>query len=373
MAYSNRRASHDDGSNTTTYPTKQRTNSIDSGVANNKIDTSRRLSVDTSSACHVQATVIAHGPPVAFFGSCVIDDIFYIHGGVKTRGDHAPSNRMFKFQNNTWTEITTEDSPALSYHQCIVMEHGQYIITIGGWDGSKRKSDVYVFDVANTTWHQTHAAGFPSGGGLNNHAVIPFKSHDAGILVIGRDGSLRTQRKHGDAYCLRGDPAKHTFRWEHYPIGVDSRSGHSLIGHSSSLYIIGGRADHLIQQYTGVPVENQYICNNLYSELKEMIKSNVISPMKKLPSTRKDHTSIACGSDLAIVYGGETFDGKLREPSNEMFVVTLDTHQHWYNLGQIEFGRQGHAMISLGDQLIVHGGLGKNGVCDETFAIDLIR
>ncbi len=163
------------------------------------------------------------------------------------------------------------------------------------------------------------------------------------------------------------------YRWEQFPIHVDSRSGHSLIGHGSSLYIIGGRADHLIQHYTGLPVENQTICNHLYSDLKSMIKSKLLTPMKKLPSTRKDHTSIACGTDLAIVYGGETFDGKLREPSNEVFVVTLDIHEQWYNLGRIEFGRQGHTMVCLNDQLIVHGGLGKNGVCSETFVIDLIR
>ncbi|CAF1168496.1 unnamed protein product [Adineta ricciae] len=370
MASSSRRASHDNYYSVTIFNAdKHRRNSIDDTVSD-----SRRLSTDTNSpSYHAQARVIAHGPPVAFFGSCVIDDVFYIHGGVRTRADHAPSNRMFKFQNNTWTEITTPDSPSLSYHRCLAMNNGQYIVTIGGWDGSKRKADVYIFDVANAVWHYAHAPGFPSDGGLNNHAVIPFKSHNEGILVIGRDGSLRMQRKHGDAYCLRGDPAKRAFRWEQYPIGVASRSGHTLIGHGSSMYIMGGRADHLIQRYTGLPVENQSICNHLYSDLKEMIKSNVLIPMKKLPSTRKDHTSIPCGSDLAIVYGGETFDGRLREPSNELFVVSLDTHEHWYNLGRIEFGRQGHSMVNANDQLIVHGGLGRAGVCDETFAIDLIR
>ena len=163
------------------------------------------------------------------------------------------------------------------------------------------------------------------------------------------------------------------FRWEQFAIHVDSRSGHSLIGHGSSLYIIGGRADHLMQHYTGVPVDNPLVCQHLHTDLKQMIKSNFLTPMKKLPSARKDHTSIPCGSDLAIVYGGETFDGKLREPSNEVFVVTLDSHEQWYHLGLIEFGRQGHAMVNLNDRLIVHGGLGKTGVSGETFAIDLIR
>ncbi|CAF3323363.1 unnamed protein product [Rotaria socialis] len=373
MAYSTRRASHESSANINTNSGNCRTSSIDNGVNSSTITSSRRLSMDNSVGSYVQATVIAQGPPVAFYGSCAIGDIFYIHGGIRIRGDRAPSNRMFMFHRNTWTEITTDESPALSYHRCVVMGNGQYIVTIGGWDGSKRKSDVHVYDVVNGTWYQAPVPGFPSGGGLNNHAVIPMKSNDAAVLVIGRDGSLRTQRKHGDAYCLRGDPAKRNFRWEQYPIAVDSRSGHSLIGHGSSLYIIGGRADHLIQQYTGLPVENQNICNSLYSDLKQMMKSNEISPMKKLPSTRKDHASLPCGSDLAIVYGGETFDGKLREPSNEIFVVTLGAHGQWYNLGQIEFGRQGHTMVCLGDRIIVHGGLGKTGVCGETFLIDLIR
>lgn len=209
MASSNRRASHDAGSRSVLNTTTRRTGSIDNGLPT---IASRRSSTDASSVCHVQATVIAQGPAVAFFASCVIDDTFYIHGGIRVRGDHAPSNGMFKFQNQRWTEITSADSPSLSYHRCVVMNGGQYIVTIGGWDGSKRKSDVYVFDVAKNTWHPAQATGFPSDGGLNNHAVIPMRSNETNILVIGRDGSLRTQRKHGDAYCLRGDPAKRIFR-----------------------------------------------------------------------------------------------------------------------------------------------------------------
>ena len=162
-------------------------------------------------------------------------------------------------------------------------------------------------------------------------------------------------------------------RWEQYPIGADSRSGHSLVGHGSSLYIIGGRGDKLIQRYSNLPVDDQNTCDGLHADLKSLIDSSTVVPMKKLPSSRKDHTSVACGGDLAVVYGGETFDGKLREPSPELFLVQLGAHEQWFNLGTIEFGRQGHAMVSLADRLIVHGGLGKHGVCDETFAIDLIR
>lgn len=212
MAWSLRRPSEVPESNRITNKGNRRSNSIDMGTSSTSIASSRRFSTDNSNESHVQATVVAQGPPVAFFGSCVIGNTFYIHGGVQTRGDRAPSNRMFKFQNNRWTEITTDDSPTLSYHRCLVMGNGQYIVAIGGWDGSKRKSDVYIYDVVNGTWSTTHTPGFPSDGGLNNHAVIPMKSKESLVLVIGRDGSLRTQRRHGDAYCLRGDPIKRNFR-----------------------------------------------------------------------------------------------------------------------------------------------------------------
>lgn len=203
MASGYRRASQDAGSRVSINSKTHRTGSIDTGLS--------PVSIDTS-ASQVQATVIAQGPAVAFFGSCVINDVFYIHGGVKTRADRSPSNRMYKFENQTWTDITTDDSPVLSYHRCVVWNRGQYILAIGGWDGSKRKSDVYVYDVANGSWHEADSSGFPSDGGLNNHAVVPLKSKDFEILVIGRDGSLRIQRRHGDAYCLRGDPNKRVFR-----------------------------------------------------------------------------------------------------------------------------------------------------------------
>ena len=69
---------------------------------------------------------------------------------------------------------------------------------------------------------------------------------------------------------------QNVFSWEQYPIGAASRSGHSLIARGSSLYVIGGRADHLIQHYTGLPTENQNICQHLYSDLKDMIQSKVV-------------------------------------------------------------------------------------------------
>jgi hypothetical protein len=209
MTSSHCRTSDDSKSYRISHTLRQNYASIDRNLSSTAVDMPHRLSMTTSS---VIAHVIAHGPPVAFYGSCVIGNTFYIHGGVRTRADRAPSNRMFKFQGRTWTDITTSDSPTLSYHRCVAMNNGQFLVTIGGWNGSKRKADIHVYDVREEKWYSTDVSGFPSDGGLNNHAVIPMKNSPANILVIGRDGSLRIQRKHGDAYCLHADVLKRRFR-----------------------------------------------------------------------------------------------------------------------------------------------------------------
>ncbi|CAF0754328.1 unnamed protein product [Didymodactylos carnosus] len=327
----------------------------------------RRSSDGSVVAARVNATIVAQGPPVAFFGNCVIDDVLYVHGGVKTRGDTHPSNQLYIFENNTWNDITTSSSPSLSYHRLI--PYGKkYIISIGGWTGHERTSDICVYDIETKNWHKAHSTGFPEGGGLNNHAIISLR--DGSILVSGRDGGLRTQRKHGDVYKLSGDPAKGTFRYEDYPISASSRSGHTLTAHGSSLFIIGGRADHFVERYPGVKAENLNNCDDLHSQLKSILSE--MTPMKKPPASRKDHTSVSC-KDFALIYGGETFDGRTRDPVGDTLVLHMSGGEEWFNLGPIEYGRQGHSISYINGRLIVHGGLGPKALaCSETFSLDFV-
>ena len=67
------------------------------------------------------------------------------------------------------------------------------------------------------------------------------------ILVIGREGSLRTQRRHGSAYLLSGRVESGRLKYSEYSQGVSSRSGHTATFVGSKLYIIGGRSDNLLE------------------------------------------------------------------------------------------------------------------------------
>jgi hypothetical protein len=64
--------------------------------------------------------------------------------------------------------------------------------------------------------------------------------HNGVILVIGREGGLRTQRKHGSGFQLTGSPEKNQFHYSEYTQAIASRSGHTANIAASTLFIIVG-------------------------------------------------------------------------------------------------------------------------------------
>ncbi len=82
---------------------------------------------------------------------------------------------------------------------------------LGGWDGKSRTTGIHIFDTKSGRWLPSALAepflrGFPKGGGLSGHALIPIETKNNAIkaLVIGREGSLRMQRKTGCQFILKG-------------------------------------------------------------------------------------------------------------------------------------------------------------------------
>ena len=58
-------------------------------------------------------------------------------------------------------------------------------------------------------------------------------------LVIGREGSLRTQRKNGSAWLLRGSPCtRRGFVYQETSMACASRSGHSAVAVSSDRVLV---------------------------------------------------------------------------------------------------------------------------------------
>ncbi|KAF6774444.1 hypothetical protein AHF37_05753, partial [Paragonimus kellicotti] len=80
----------------------------------------------------------------------------------------------------------------------------------GGWNGQTRVPFVYTYDTESNKWLPPAVAqpllkGFPAGAGLSAHTSTLMRldqsKNSFSALIIGREGSLRTQRKSGNIYC----------------------------------------------------------------------------------------------------------------------------------------------------------------------------
>ncbi|VDP68692.1 unnamed protein product [Echinostoma caproni] len=166
----------------------------------------------------------------------------------------------------SWSNLTTADCPSLSQHACLSMNE-RYLVFIGGWTGRTRTPGVHTYDTVSQKWlpaalNEPLLKGFPSGAGLSAHSAIKMHANQVGLgtfasLIIGREGSLRTQRKAGNIYLLYGDirergpgdpKAYYTYREANSQLTTSSRSYHTSTPESeNALITVGGRKDHLIE------------------------------------------------------------------------------------------------------------------------------
>ena len=264
-------------------------------------------------------------------------------------------------------DFSVKNSPFLSHH-CAVSLHERYIMLIGGWNGRVRLSDVFVYDTAEEKWIQVRTQGFNAGAGLSSHAAVVLSNND--ILVIGREGGLRMQRRSGNAFLLRGDMKSRSFTYTEQAMGVSSRSGHTAHILLSRLVIYGGRGDKAIEIHDGYRSSSSQHHRSASFVDKLVAKKEDLKTVTKPPCGRKHHIAVA-GREALLIHGGETFDGKSREPVGEVFLLTFKPHMSWYKVDVIA-GRAGHVGIAYGDSLIIHGGEeGRSSVSSSTLKIDL--
>ena len=226
---------------------------------------------------------------------------------------------------------------------------------------------MYVFDTEEQRWYHPATFGFPEGAGLSSHTATLGANND--ILVIGREGSLRTQRRSGNSYILRGLHGDiKSMKYTNFPLGVDSRSGHTAHILGNNLYVIGGRSDKLIEQHRNFR-NGDPVCVIMQRLVKY---TDNLKPMMKPPSGRKYHVG-ASGAGAIFVHGGETFDGCSREPVGEMYLMKTKPSVTWYKLGVSSVRRAGHSCSVSDEKIVIHGGVaGKSSnVYGDTYQLEL--
>lgn len=307
------------------------------------------------------------GPKAAFHVGDVIKGTLYVHGGLTDCSSVIPSNQFYRLNilTNLWEKIRTKGSPALSHHAAVVLED-RYFVLIGGWDGKKRCANIYVYDTVEDHWQKMNHSGFPLGAGLSSHTACTLKNGD--IVVIGREGSRRTQRKRGNMYILSGNVTSCSFVYKEFHDNITSRSGHTSDVIGNTVFIVGGRSDLLLEKVVGLKSGASPNCSVLQNILAT-VTSTAIEPMVKLPCGRKSHIS-ACGDNCILIHGGETFDGKSHEPVGDMFLISFKPTTKIFKLNSSNLKRAGHICVSLPDRVIFHGGKsGKSTINSDLYEL----
>lgn len=337
------------------------------------------------------SVVTAHGttPTKRAYHSCsVVGNILFVFGGAGEDKTVLNSMDRCDIESDSWSKVETVpgssstvpkasrsfpkgtlcDAPSLSHHTATVVKD-RYIITIGGWNGKKRVSDVHCFDTSNSTWRRINVSGDVPVG-LSSHTATLVSPKD--ILIVGREGGVRTQRRFSGAFNLDVE----TGRYTEAPFHTASRSGHTsnLIHVRTSkefhLLIFGGRKSggyELLGGWTHKETQSQGMTT---LEVKKLLSHCVAC---QEPDGRQHCQCIEIGNRYLMFYGGEKWSGVRENVTNEAYL--LDTQNMiWYNIPVNENIPKlvGHTMCVVMDKVMVFGGNIQNKPCNMLWNVNFV-
>ncbi|XP_028395605.1 kelch domain-containing protein 9-like [Dendronephthya gigantea] len=328
-------------------------------------------------------------PKVAFHTCSLVQNKFYIFGGLDDK--KSVQNRVYCYDPlcNEWKEITRTDNdfaqkshsksrhfggvqiheaPKLSHHTANVINEC-CIVFIGGWTGHKRSSDAYYYDTVDNTWFQIQVQGdIPAG--LSSHTATQISDNE--LLVIGREGGIRTQRRSGDAFYFNVK----TGAYKEAHLHVSSRSGHTAnlvkthLGKSYVLFVQGGRKGdeyQLIGSWNKKPGQQPVLDNDKITSFLSKWKAC------EKPSGRQHCVSVELSDRFLLLFGGETWAGVRNNVTNEIYILDC-CKMKWYS--PLEVGKgipclTGHTMGMVNDKVFVFGGLLDGKCTDNVWMVDL--
>ena len=277
--------------------------------------------------CSPVATFGESPSPRSFHASVVIGDLLYVHGGMDKSNRVLASLHSFNVTTKTWCVVETVPSshkckvsgvlpdlgiceaPSLSNH-CALNYKDRFIMLIGGWNGKRRTSDVFLFDVGERSWNQMRISGdIPVG--LSSHTASMVTEDE--ILIVGREGGVHTHRRSGDAFSL--NPKTGEYKTAMY--SVDSRSGHISCMVSSS-----DKKKYRILIYSGRKTGNQYSFigswntvydkeNNVHRDISNRITALVKKSKRiELLKGRQNSRHFCIDYKIVVIYGGQLWQAR---------------------------------------------------------------
>ena len=328
-------------------------------------------------------------PRVAFHTCSVVQNKVYIFGGLDDK--KCVQNGLFCLDTscNEWTEMSGDgclkksdarsktgplggvrinEAPRLSHHTANVLGE-LFIVFVGGWTGHKRSSDVYYYDTEEMLWFQIRVKGAVPAG-LSSHTSTQVSESE--LLVVGREGGVRTQRRSGDAFYFDVK----TGVYKEAQIHFSSRSGHTAnlvktnVGKNYVLFVQGGRkADEyqLIGSWNTKPKQEHALSNDIIVSFLSKW-----APCDK-PSGRQHSVSVELSDRYLLFFGGETWSGVRDNVTNEVYALDC-SKMRWFRPMEVKTTvpcLTGHTMALVSDKVYVFGGLLDGKCSDRVWMVNL--
>ncbi|XP_039253892.1 kelch domain-containing protein 9-like [Styela clava] len=315
----------------------------------------------------------------AFHAWWIYNNNIYLHGGVdKYNSLKEPFEDVVEIQlpsKSVQPAKCKNFGPRKSHHRAIIIDE-KWVCLIGGWDGRQRTSTVHALNMETFEWTNLSVDALCSPPvGLSGHTCTKVGLRE--IIISGREGGVRMQRRYGSVYKLTVNIENLSYNYKELPIHISSRSGHvsCLLEKNSMLnLIVGGGRDSDSAEIVGTWPKKQINFSHNVHELELRLKAhlpsqrvetqkrpvaNLLIPTK--PRSLRYHAAIEAGC-LCLVHGGEVF-GRARDTiSGDIFVHNNVASKWWVKTCTAPIlKRMGHSLWYDDGYLYIISGIGSNG------------
>lgn len=306
------------------------------------------------------------------FHSCTeLRGRFYLVGGLPTGEARQPSSDTVVFDpaEELVVRLGARGSPPRSHHDAAAVG-GRWLCVVGGWDGSRRLSAVAALDTERGVWESWAAApGNSPPAGLSSHTCTRLSDRE--LQVAGREGGIRTQRRHGSIYTLKLDPGTHTYCYK--------EDGHtaSRSGHCAALVAAPGpHPGHQLLLFGGCSAAETEVAGRWSpGKIKEEppVAPHLTEQLAKLVSSAQGslqgpqglrHHSCSVVGPFVVLFGGESLTRARDTICNDLYIYdTRKSASPWFHFPCADRGlkRKGHRTCLWNDQLYLVGGFGEDG------------
>ena len=202
--------------------------------------------------------------------------------------------------------------------------------------------------------------------GLSSHTATAV--NDETVIVVGREGGVREQRRFGDVFLLRIDFERKSYFYEEAPFKIDSRSGHTAAVLSTSasgqaLMIFGGRQSEPCQGIVMSDLD-MAVEGGLERRSELLLKlERLAKPVKGVKRGLRHHAMLQLSSNTVAIHGGENFMAR-ENVSDNLYLVKMGPRLQieWFRIEVAKpLGRCGHCLFAQDDKIFAVGGTGRDG------------